>query len=199
MDGMAYRDHEEALRSKRDELAKELEALRAAIATSDELEARAKTIEAELAREAKKTSLLDRVRVASPCDADWNEMVGDDRVRFCGKCAKNVFDLSAMARDEAEALVRANEDACVRLARRRDGTVVSGDCPVGAKKKRVRLAVLSGIASAAAACAAALGISELRAAAARHAVPLPFDDHVVEQGKMVAPVPDVPPTEGPAR
>lgn len=33
---------------------------------------------------------LHELRVASPCRADWDKMQGDDRMRFCGTCAKNV-------------------------------------------------------------------------------------------------------------
>ena len=37
---------------------------------------------------------LDNVRVASPCSVDWNEMIGDNRKRFCGDCKLNVYNLS---------------------------------------------------------------------------------------------------------
>ena len=30
-----------------------------------------------------KLPLLARIRVATPCTADWNAMTGDDRVRHC--------------------------------------------------------------------------------------------------------------------
>src|SRR4051812_43681240 len=36
---------------------------------------------------------LDSLTVASPCSANWAEMTGDDRSRFCGKCEKNVYNL----------------------------------------------------------------------------------------------------------
>jgi hypothetical protein len=86
-----------------------------------------------------KRTLLDSLRVASPCNASWDDMVGDERVRFCGQCSKNVYNLSAMSRDEAEAVVRAKEgDLCARMLRRIDGTVVTTDCPVGLRKRRAR-------------------------------------------------------------
>jgi hypothetical protein len=92
--------------------------------------------------------LLDSLRIASPCKAQWEEMVGDERVRFCGQCSKNVYNLSAMSREDAEELVRAKEgNLCARMVQRSDGTVMSADCPVGARKKRVRrtaIAVVSG-------------------------------------------------------
>jgi len=77
------------------------------------------------------TNPLARVRVASPCKADWDEMIGTDRVRFCGQCSLNVYNLSAMTRDEAESVIAANEGKlCVRFYRRKDGSILTQDCPV---------------------------------------------------------------------
>lgn len=59
-------------------------------------------------------------------------MYGDARKRFCGDCKLNVYNLSDMTRDEAEALImNAEGRLCVRFYRRRDGTVLTRDCPVG--------------------------------------------------------------------
>lgn len=53
----------------------------------------------------------------------------DDRVRFCGQCQKNVYNVAAMAPEEALDLVdRMEGGLCVRLSRRPDGTLVTGDC-----------------------------------------------------------------------
>ena len=63
--------------------------------------------------------VLDRVQVKSPCTEDWNEMVGNDEVRFCSHCSKHVHNLSAMTRREAEALVlKSNGNLCIRYLRR---------------------------------------------------------------------------------
>lgn len=84
-------------------------------------------------------SPLNNIKVASPCPADWNEMYGDDRKRFCGDCKLNVYNLSGMSRDEAEALVmNAEGRLCVRFYRRADGSVITADCPVGWAKVRER-------------------------------------------------------------
>lgn len=85
-------------------------------------------------------SILDRVRVASPCDARWEDMTGDDRARFCKHCAKHVFNLSAMSPAEAEQLVRAKEGKfCGRFHQRSDGRMLTGNCPVGRQRRRHRL------------------------------------------------------------
>lgn len=89
--------------------------------------------------------LLDDIRVASPCNVDWNAMHGDDQTRFCGQCEKNVYNLSAMTRAEASQLVKEKEGRmCVRFFQRPDGTMLTADCPVGVQKvvrrRRGRLA-----------------------------------------------------------
>ena len=66
-------------------------------------------------------------------------MEGDDRVRFCGECRKNVYNLSALPRAEAERLLQEREgNLCVRLYKRADGTVMTTDCPVAVRRLRVR-------------------------------------------------------------
>jgi len=92
------------------------------------------------------TNPLDGIRIASPCRSDWNEMYGDERRRFCSECKLNVYNLSGMTRAEAESLLINSEGRlCVRFFRRKDGTVLTKDCPVGWKaiKKRVSRTILA--------------------------------------------------------
>jgi hypothetical protein len=85
---------------------------------------------------------LDNIQIASPCPADWNEMYGDGRKRFCGDCKLNVYNLSGMTRSEAEALImNAEGRLCVRFYRRADGSVITKDCPVGWAKVKQRTRV----------------------------------------------------------
>lgn len=75
--------------------------------------------------------MLPQLRVASPCTADWEKMVGDDRVRYCDQCKLNVYNLSAMSLSEIEHLrVTSTAGVCGRLYRRLDGTILTKDCPV---------------------------------------------------------------------
>lgn len=85
------------------------------------------------------TDNLSRVRIAAPCPADWEKMTGTDRARFCHACNLNVYNLSAMTRDEAERFV-ANADGrvCVRFYRRADGTILTQNCPVGLARLKQR-------------------------------------------------------------
>jgi hypothetical protein len=110
--------------------------------------------------------LLENLRIASPCSADWDQMSGDERVRFCGKCEKNVYNLSAMTRADAEALVREKEGRmCVRLYQRSDGTVLTADCPVGVRRKQLRARVWARVSGLAASVALVLGVASGRARA----------------------------------
>lgn len=103
--------------------------------------------------------VLDDIRVATPCNADWDDMSGDERVRFCGKCEKNVYNLSAMSRLEAEALVREKEGRmCVRFFQRPDGTMLTQDCPVGVRNAQWRNRVWRSFSTAAAAAGLAFGL-----------------------------------------
>ncbi len=88
---------------------------------------------------AKFTSSLEGLRVAAPCPADWEGMVGDERVRFCGQCELHVYNLSGMTRREAESLVtRAEGRLCVRFYMRADGSILTRNCPVGLRALKQR-------------------------------------------------------------
>jgi hypothetical protein len=96
-------------------------------------------------------TILDSIRVASPCPAKWSEMIGDDRTRFCGSCEKHVYNISAMTVEEATMLIREREgNLCARLFRRADGTVMTADCPVGARAVWRRMKQLAAACGAAA-------------------------------------------------
>jgi len=83
---------------------------------------------------------LDLVQIASPCHVSWDEMTGDERVRFCKQCSLHVYNLTDMPRAEAEAFVnKAEGRTCIRFFRREDGTLLTRDCPVGLRALRQRL------------------------------------------------------------
>jgi hypothetical protein len=95
-------------------------------------------------------TVLQEIRIASPCEASWEQMQGDERSRFCDHCQLHVYNLSAMSAPEAAALVQEKEGRlCVRYYARPDGTMLVQDCPVGFQAARRR--VLSRLATAAAA------------------------------------------------
>ena len=90
------------------------------------------------------TSTLDNVRVAAPCSADWDTMFGNERIRFCEQCQLNVYNLSEMSKAEAERLIgQAEGRLCVRFYRRRDGSIITRNCPVGLRAIKRRLSLVA--------------------------------------------------------
>lgn len=112
------------------------------------------------------STFLDKIGVATPCEASWDAMEGDERVRYCGSCRLSVYNLSAMSRREAEDLVRnrhgagAGERLCVKFFRRADGTLVTDEC--GRVRRALRRKAL--LIRTAAAALFALVLSPLLAA-----------------------------------
>ena len=65
----------------------------------------------------------------------WNDLAGNDRIRYCGKCKLNVYNLADMEPQEVEAIVRKTEGRlCGRLYLRGDRTASLRDCPSSAKR-----------------------------------------------------------------
>jgi hypothetical protein len=162
---MSYRDDLEAMQAQVQQLEGELQGVRrerarlAQVALEEprlvtELDRLRRTLHARAPRH---LPLLDDVRVASPCHERWDDMTGDAQTRHCARCDKSVYNLSAMTREAAEALLRQREGKlCVRYFRRVDGTILTADCPVGLRRKRVQLVAAAGAMTALAAGAAAM-------------------------------------------
>lgn len=74
----------------------------------------------------------EKIRIASPCSASWEEMKGNDWVRHCTECNLNVYNFSEMTWKEVERLIASHQGRlCARFYRRADGTVLTQDCPKG--------------------------------------------------------------------
>lgn len=102
--------------------------------------------------------ILDRIRVATPCTASWEQMKGDQKKRFCDQCKLHVHNFSAMTGTEIQQLIEgaAGKRICGRLFRRADGTMITSDCPAGLAALRRKVARV--VAGAAAAVLSAVGI-----------------------------------------
>ena len=72
--------------------------------------------------------------IARPCRESFDAMRGDDKTRFCEKCEKHVYDLSARTEEEARALFREKrgERTCVRFAKDASGNVLFAAAMVAA-------------------------------------------------------------------
>ena len=97
-------------------------------------------------------ALIDDVVIAAPCPMSWDAMTGDDTVRHCAGCAKNVYNIADMTEAEAEKFFQKNgANQCIRLFRRNDGKLMTDNCPRGLRaiRNRMRLVVKIGAAVAA--------------------------------------------------
>jgi hypothetical protein len=132
-----YRNDLDALASRHAALSDEL------AAKTQELADAARILEE--ARAKAKRAVLDNIRVATPCSMDWASMTGDERVRACAACDKNVYNLSGLTREEAEALIVEKEgQLCVRYFQRHDGTILLKDCSIGIAQKKKRRVIAAG-------------------------------------------------------
>jgi ankyrin repeat protein len=98
-------------------------------------------------RMSKKRS-VENIRIQSPCTQPWDEMAGNDRVRFCTHCSKEVNDLSRIGRREGMRLVRrSGGNLCVRYAMdpMTNGPIFAGQAPV---KIRRAPAIAAGVVGA---------------------------------------------------
>ena len=110
-----------------------------------------------------------------------NLMDGDERVRFCRECNRNVYNLSAMPEPEARRVVEEREGRlCVRFYQRSDGRVLTSDCPAGSKRSFLR----SGARAALAVAVAATGIPALSACG-------PVNDEPIRSGEPLMGSPPV--------
>ena len=151
---MAFRDEDAALAARGD-------ALRTELRMRESLDLALELVHVEHRRRERRLRSIDRLRIASPCEASWEAMEGDGPVRRCHRCEKDVYDVAGLSSDAVLALLeRFNERPCVRLHRRADGTVITGDCPEGRRRHDRRgLALAGGLLLNAAGFAVAAGPS----------------------------------------
>ena len=116
-----------------------------------------------------------KLKVASPCSANWNEMEGDDAMRHCGLCDQKVYQISHMSSEQVEDFLLSRKKrglrTCVRFYQRADGTLLTNDCSVGKKRKRKKrvISAFGGLAVG----ASAVGLSVGAQSSATEAVELP--------------------------
>ena len=86
-------------------------------------------------------------------------MEGNDRQRHCAKCDRPVYNLAEMEPEALVALIEETEGRlCGRLFRRRDGTILTKDCPEG-RRRTGRIGGAVTATAGAASMAAFLGLT----------------------------------------
>lgn len=93
---------------------------------------------------------LPQLRIASPCPASWDDMIGDEKVRHCRDCNLNVYNFVEMQTSEIAAILEQAQGGrvCAQLYQRADGTVLTADCPVGFARVRRNLRRMAGAVAA---------------------------------------------------
>lgn len=151
---MTYRDDDGPLAERFDSIKKSLDEVRVqstALAQEElSLNRQLEDVRGAIARktggEQRRHLPLANVQIAAPCSASWEAMVGDERRRHCEQCSRDVYDLTVMTRDEVDAFLVANASgACVRLYQRTDGRMLTEDCPVGVRRRRMRALTAAGV------------------------------------------------------
>ncbi len=142
---------------------------------------------------------LDLVEIPIPCEVSWDGMPGDDRVRHCGQCKQNVYNVAEMTRAEATRLLRAR--ACLRIYRRPDRTVITSDCRTRLRAARKRgLLIFAGtllIVLWAQICAQFVGLMGLRRVMGGRRATMGEPVAVPMPGQVAIPAPPtLPPTAG---
>ena len=75
-----------------------------------------------------KKTTLDRVYLKTPCSTEWNLMEGNEQIRFCIECNKQVHNLSSMTREQAEDLLaKAGGELCAKIDRDERGNIITAD------------------------------------------------------------------------
>lgn len=75
-------------------------------------------------------SRLNRIKVSSPCTAEWDSMIGDHRFRFCEHCNLTVHDVSEMTKNQVFRLIADSKGSvCVRYRRDAEGTPIIASRP----------------------------------------------------------------------
>lgn len=102
--------------------------------------------------EKRKKSPVQSIVVESPCTERWDDMTGNDVVRFCDRCNLNVHNLTSMSERDAEKLIASKPvRPCVYFYRRENGAIVTDNCPKALRPIRNRISAY--------ACAALLTFS----------------------------------------
>ena len=114
--------------------------------------------------------ILNRVYIAAPCSVPWDSMEGNERIRHCQQCKLNVYNVAELSSKETANLIRKKEGRlCLKIYRRRDGTIITDNCPVGLRRIRN-------------------GLKTTVAAVVTVAVSIGFMDNASAQGLVGAPV-----------
>jgi hypothetical protein len=81
-----------------------------------------------------------KVTIKTPCSVAWDEWKEGEMVRFCDLCQLNVHNLSTRSDKEVKELLKNRTGRlCVFMYQRRDGSMVTDNCPVSLRVLRNKI------------------------------------------------------------
>ena len=94
---------------------------------------------------------LNLIQIPSPCSADWDSMIGNERLRFCSNCNRNVHNLLEMTPKEIIRLI-INSDGrlCARYYQGADSNIQSATPTlhqIGRRASRIAAGAFSAVLS----------------------------------------------------
>jgi hypothetical protein len=90
-----------------------------------------------------KPSPIKNFKNSASCGSSWENMSGTDCIRLCDKCQLFVYDFKDKEKSEVDATVfRREGKENASFWKRIDGTFMTTNCPIGAKKRIRTLSVL---------------------------------------------------------
>ncbi|HZE97636.1 MAG TPA: hypothetical protein VE981_11465 [Planctomycetota bacterium] len=79
------------------------------------------------------------LKISSPCPKKWDDLVGNDRIRYCGQCKLNVYNFADMTQTEISGIVRKTEGRlCASIYLRGDRSATLRDCPTTRRSSLLR-------------------------------------------------------------
>lgn len=89
-------------------------------------------------------TLFGTLAITRECPVSWTAAELERPINFCNQCQKNVYNLTVMTDKQVEAILRGEGSVrpCVIMKRRKDGSLVTDNCPVRLRsvRSKVRLA-----------------------------------------------------------
>lgn len=103
--------------------------------------------------------LPTQLEIKTPCTASWDQMRGNDRVRFCEHCQHTVNDLTSLTPKRIRRLIAKSQGRlCLRYHRRPDGEPLSTQVPKKLHQIRKRVSrVAAGVFTASLSLGSATG------------------------------------------
>lgn len=73
---------------------------------------------------------LNNLAIVSPCSIDWQDLSGDDRIRYCSDCNLHVHNFAAMTSGEIDLLMQSDSNRVCGRITRFEGAIITKDSKI---------------------------------------------------------------------